>query len=111
MEIANRLARVTLGQAAEMAKCAYNKHVRPASFKPGDAVLVYYPRQCTGKFQKWQRLYSIEGKIQKKLSDVLHIVYDVRGKRNCIVHVNKIKLLSSDTLGDIHETATLDSDE
>ena len=44
MEIANRLAGETLSQAAEMAKRAFNKHVRPASFKPGDAVLVYYPR-------------------------------------------------------------------
>ena len=112
MEIANMLARDTLGQAAEMAKRAYNKHVRPASFKPGDTVLVYYPRKCTGKFPKWQRLYSIEGKIQKKLSDVSYIVYDVSGKRNRIVHVDKIKLLSSsDQHGDIHEIATLDTDE
>jgi hypothetical protein len=50
MEIANKLARETLCQAAETAKRTYNKHVRPVFFKPRDMVLAYYPRRCKGKF-------------------------------------------------------------
>ena len=69
-------------------------------------MLAYYPRKCTGKFPKWQRLYSMECRIIKKLSDVSYIVYDVCGKRNRIVHVDKLKLLSSCADNDVNETVS-----
>jgi hypothetical protein len=69
-EIATKSARETLCQAAEMAKRACKKHVRHVSLKPVDAVLVYSPCKVKSKFPKWERLYSTECKISKKMSDV-----------------------------------------
>jgi hypothetical protein len=117
MEIAIKSARETC-QAAEMAKRAYNKHVRPVSFQPGVVVSVYSPRKVKGKFPKWHRLYSTECKISKKLSDVSkklsdvsYVVYDLCGKRNRIVHVDKLKLLSSCVENTVNGTISVTDDD
>ena len=95
MRLAIECARETLLNAAEMASRTYNRHVKPVSFAEGTSVLVYYPRKFEGKFSKWQRLYSIEGRVVKRLSDVTYVIYDKIAKRNRIVHVDKMRLLPS----------------
>ena len=74
---------------------ARRQEVKPVSFAEGTSVLVYYPRKFEGKFSKWQRLYSIEGRVVKRLSDVTYVIYDKIAKRNRIVHVDKMRLLPS----------------
>lgn len=93
MELANKVARDSLCHAAEMAERSYNKFVKPCSFECGERVLIYSPRKYPGKFPKWQRHYSTEGTIIRKLSDVSYLIYDLKAKHNKIIHVDKIKRL------------------
>ena len=93
ISVAYDLARQALNASAELARKTYNKHVRPKTFAVGDQVLVFSPRKFNNKFPKWQRQFANECTVTAKLSDISYIVYDLKAKRNRVVHVDKLKLL------------------
>ena len=92
---AAKIVRENLKCAADSASKWYNAKARPQKFNVGDRVRVYYPRRVTGRSPKWQSLYRTEGVITKKLNDVTFIVQSRSWKGDKIVHIDKLKPMTT----------------
>jgi hypothetical protein len=95
MQVAHDLARKHLAESALTMANWYDKKVRLADFQVGDKVLVYYPRRYKGRSVKWQRCYSTEGVVTKRLNDVTFLIESKAWRLPKIVHVDKLKVLKS----------------
>ena len=74
MSYAFSLVRETLQQTSSQAKRWYDKRVKEATFSVGDRVLIYNPHRYKNRYPKWQRFYSEECVISKRLNDVIYMV-------------------------------------
>jgi len=88
---ASKLVRQHLQAAFESSSKWYNHRNKPWSFQPGDHVRVYYPHRYTGRSPKWQKYYSTEGVVVKRLNDVTYVVSSKNWKTNKVTHVDKLK--------------------
>ena len=91
LRVADELVRKHLRQAADNASFWYNRKVNAKVFGEGDLVWAYSPRHYRGRTPKWQRYYSVQGEVVKRLNDVTYIVKSASWKQNKIMHVDKLK--------------------
>ena len=94
MSTAHELAQECLNRSALQSKQYYNKKVNPQRFEPGDVVLVYCPRKRKNCYPKWQRPFAEEASVVSRVNDITYIVKPVKSRKNRVVHVDKLRLLS-----------------
>jgi hypothetical protein len=83
-EFSQRLANVRASR--------YNLRVRPAVFKPGDWVWLYYPRRRPKIKEKWAKYFVGPVKILEQLSPVLFKVQKSKRALPQLVYIDKLKL-------------------
>jgi len=91
-EFSQRLANVRASR--------YNLRVRPAVFKPGDWVWLYYPRRRPKIKEKWAKYFVGPVKILEQLSPVLFKVQKSKRAQPQLVHIDKLKPFEGKPPGD-----------
>ena len=91
LETAHNVVRANLQHNAEYSSEYYNKSVTETEFLPEQNVYVYSPRKFRSRSPKWHSNYRTEGKIVRRLSNVMYVVRLKNAKKDVIVHVDRLK--------------------
>ena len=86
-----RVARESLGYAAERRKRLYDADVRPACFSVGDWVWKFYPRRKKGRSPKWDRYFVGPYQVTGEIPPCNFVVQRTPRTRPEVVHVDKLK--------------------
>jgi len=87
----HRIARQTLGRAAERRKKEYDLHVRSKQFDRGDWVYYYYPRRYKGRSPKWSRMYTGPFLITRVMPPCDYVLQKSARSKEIVAHADKLK--------------------
>ena len=88
---AHRIARQTLGGAAERRKKDYDLHVRSREFNQGDWVYYFYPRRYKGRSTKWSRMYNGPFLIVRVIPPCNFVIQRSARSKLIVTHTDKLK--------------------
>lgn len=100
LELARKVAKENIEKAGERNKKYYDRKHREVTFKVGQQVLVYYPRQMVGTTNKFLHKFRGPFVIQEVLPNNLVIVRDINGRANKKVNIRNLKVFNERVLYD-----------
>lgn len=86
----HRLVRGRLVIRTGDTKSWYDRRARQISFEPGQKVWFYNPRRRRGLAPKLQSPWEGPCEVVKKLSDVVFYIRKVTGRKNRVVHADRL---------------------